>query len=50
MQNYAVFENLGEDWSQMSVWLDEPTARAMLESARLLRPDRSYRLLKRIDA
>lgn len=50
MEKYAVFENTGEDWEQMSVWLDEHTALAMLKSARLLRPERKYCLLKRIDA
>ena len=50
MEKYAVFEIIGENWEQMSVWLDEPTARAMLKASRSLHKDRAYYLLKRVDA
>jgi hypothetical protein len=49
MEKYAVFESIGENWEQMSVWLDEKTARAMLKASRSLHKDRAYYLLKRID-
>lgn len=45
--NFAVFESIGEDWEQHSVWMNEPKVLEFIDSCRTMYPDKYFYILQK---
>lgn len=49
-ENFAVFESIGEDWEQITIWVDYDKAIKYLYDWRKRCPSRYYSVLEKKDA